>query len=196
MRWTEEDHEALLAFKNSIDSDDIKVKEQIKQVLLNNHFIIHALANEELEAEDAEPDDYFGISILPYYLIEPTQTNVKNYICYEVSYEKMEEHNKAMKILEITFYILCEQANIEDKETGIARHDLLASLIQKQFNYTNYIGGGKIQLVSDVASAIDKKFSSRTLIFQQITDNNVVKTRNGVPKLANKEIHTLGLGSH
>lgn len=192
MEWTEEDHEALLSFKNDIDSDDIKVKEQIKRVLLSNRLIIHALANTELEKAEAEPDEYFNVNILPFYLVEPTQTNVKNYICYEVGYDHISNYNKSRKILEITFYVLCEQANIIDDETGLARHDLLASLIQYQFNYTNYIGGGKIELVSDIPSVVDKKFSTRTLVFQQVTDNNLVKTRDGVPKLANKEIHTLG----
>ena len=36
MEWTKEDVTALLAFKKTIDSDDIKVKEQIKKILLNN----------------------------------------------------------------------------------------------------------------------------------------------------------------
>lgn len=192
MEWTKDDHEALLSFRKTIDSDDIKVKEQIKSVLLNNRLIIHSLANKELEDAEAEPDEYFNVNILPFYLVEPTQTNVKNYICYEVGYDQLSSYNKARKILEITFYVLCEQENIIDDETGLARHDLLASLIQYQFNYTNFIGGGKIELVSDVPSVIDKKFSTRTLVFQQVTDNNLVKTRKNVPKLANKEIHTLG----
>lgn len=192
MEWTQEDRQALLSFRHTIDSDDIKVKEQIKQVLLNNRFIIHVLNNIELEEADAEPDDYFNVNILPYYMIQPIQTNVQNYICYEVNYDEMMRYNKNIKTLEIIFHILCEQKNVIDKETGIAKHDLLAALIQDQFNYTNLIGGGKIRLVSDVASVVDSKYAARTLTFQQITDNNLVKTKNGTPKLANKEVHTRG----
>lgn len=192
MEWTMEDKEALQSFKNAIDSDDIKVKEQIKKVLLNSRFIIHVLNNKELEESDAEPDDYFGINILPYILVTPTQTNVQNFICYEVNYDTLSQYNKSIKLLNITFYILCEQKNIIDKDTGIAKHDLLASLIQYEFNFTNYIGGGKIELVSDTSSVVDSNYATRTLVFRQMTDNNLVKTRNGVPKLANKEIHTLG----
>lgn len=194
MEWTKEDSEALLSFKTAIDSDDIKVKEKIKQILLNNRFIIHVLNNKELEDADCEPDEYFGINILPYYLIEPTQTNIQNFICFEVDYDMASSYqyskshkslNSTIKTLRVIFHVLCEQKNVVDKETGIARHDLLAALIQDQFNWTNYFGT-KLMLVSDVSGVIDGKYASRTLIFEQTTDNNIVKTIDNTPRLINK----------
>ena len=65
MEWTQADVAALQEFTTTIDSDDIKCKEQIKKILLNNRFIIHVLNNKELEEVDAEPDEYYGINILP-----------------------------------------------------------------------------------------------------------------------------------
>ena len=189
MQWDNvADKEALLSFKTAIDSDDIKIKEQIKKVLLNNRFIIHVLNNEELEKAEAEPDDYYGINIKPYYLIPETQNDVQNFICYEVSYEEIGRYNSTAKMLQVIFHILCRHENIIDEDTGVARHDLLAALIQDQFNYTTYLSGGKLMLVSDKPSTTDSYYATRTLIFQQITDNNLVKTRNGVPKLINKEV--------
>lgn len=190
MEWTNEDKQHLLSFKDVVDCDDIIMKERIKKVLLDNKYIIHVLDNKELEKVDAEADDYFGINILPYYMVTPTQHNVKNYICYEVSYDKTYE-SKTYKRLRIVFNVICEQKDIIEKETGIARHDLLAALIQDAFNYTNYLGY-KAVLVSDTASSIDNDFASRILVFEQYTDNNLVKTKDGVSILANKELHTLG----
>ena len=190
MEWTNEDKQHLLSFKDVVDCDDIIIKERIKKVLLDNKYIIHVLDNKELEKVDAEADDYFGINILPYYMVTPTQHNVKNYICYEVSYDKTYE-SKIYKRLRIVFNVICEQKDIIEKETGIARHDLLAALIQDAFNYTNYLGY-KAVLVSDTASSIDNDFASRILVFEQYTDNNLVKTKDGVSILANKELHTLG----
>ena len=190
MEWTNEDKQHLLSFKDVVDCDDIIIKERIKKVLLDNKYIIHVLDNKELEKVDAEADDYFGINILPYYMVAPTQHNVKNYICYEVSYDKTYE-SKIYKRLRIVFNVICEQKDIIEKETGIARHDLLAALIQDAFNYTNYLGY-KAVLVSDTASSIDNDFASRILVFEQYTDNNLVKTKDGVSILANKELHTLG----
>ena len=194
MSWTDEDREALIAFTNAaaqVDCDDIKVKEQIKKVLLNNRFIVHVLNNDELEENDAEPDEYFGVNILPWYMVPSTQTSTKNFLCYEINYKELDRYNSSVKILQIVFHILCHQLDIIDEDTGIARHDLLAALIQDQFNYTNYFGA-KIQLVSDVASTTDYEYAARTLTFEQITDNNLVKTRSGNPKLSNKDIVAFG----
>lgn len=189
MEWdNEKDKEALLAFKDNIDSDDVRVKETIKKVLLNNRFIVHVLNNKKLEEADSEPDDYYGINIKPYYLIPDTQTESLNYLCFEVNYDELDRYNSCVKKLEVVFHILCYHLDIIDDETGIARHDLLAALIQDQFNFSTYIGGGRLRLVSDVASTTDKQYATRTLTFVQQTDNNVVKTRNGVPRMLNKEM--------
>lgn len=184
MAWTEEDTNALRTFRHSVDSDDIKVKEQIKRVLLNNRFIVHVLNNKELAADDAKPDEYFYENILPYYLIPETQTSTKNFLCYEVSYKDVDRYNSTVKILQVTFHILCHHEDLNDEETCVARHDLLAALVQDQFNYTTYVGGGKLRLVSDVASVTDNHYATRTLTFEQITDNNIVKHG----KIINKEI--------
>lgn len=190
MEWTNEDREYLLKFKDAVDSDDVKIKEGIKKILLQNKYIVHVLNNKELEEADSEPEDYFGVNILPYYIINPTQHNVQNFVCYEVSYKDIDRYNSAVKQQTIIFYVLCEQRNNKDLETGIARHDLLAALIQDQFNNTNYFGN-KLTLVSDVAGVVDGDYASRTLTFEQRTDNNLIRTQNGISKFSNKEIRTL-----
>ena len=189
MKWTEQDTEWLRAFRNNVDYDGIKIKEQIKHKLLDNKYIIHVLNNKKLEDACASPDEYFGVNILPFYMISPTQTDVQNFICYTVGFREELRYNNAFKNLMVTFVILCEQKNIIDKETSLARTDLLAALIQDQFNYTNYFGN-KIHIVRDEESVVDNDYAARTLIFEQVTDNNLVKTRNNVPQLMNK--HTYG----
>ena len=186
--------ETLLQFKGDIDSDDIKVKETIKRILLDNKLIIYALNNKELEDEEADPEDYFGVNILPYYMISPVQHNVQNFLCYEVRYDMAQAYqyskshnslNPTVKTLSIIFTILCHHRNLVDEETGIARHDLLAALVQDQFNWSSEFGS-KIMLVSDVPSVVDNNYACRTLSFEQTTDNNVVKTTDGIPRLINK----------
>lgn len=186
--------DALLQFKGEIDSDDIKVKETIKRILLDNKLIVYALNNKELEEEEADPEDYFGVNILPYYMINPVQHNVQNYLCYEVRYDMAQSYqyskshnslNPTVKTLSIIFTILCHHRNIVDEETGLARHDLLAALVQDQFNWSSEFGS-KIMLVSDVPSVVDNNYACRTLSFEQTTDNNVVKTVDNIPRLINK----------
>ncbi len=179
----------LLALKRLPDSDDIKIKEKIKQKLLENRKIIYALNNKELLEQDAEPDEYYGINILPFYMIHPTQHNSQNFICFTTGYEEIERFNKSMKLMQITFVVLCEQSNVIDKKTGIARHDLLGALLLDQFNHTN-IFGTVITCIEDVESIVDNDYACRTLVFQQTTDNNLVKTRSGATGYARMDVVT------
>ena len=34
MEWTDEDRKRLLSFKETVDSDDVRIKEKIKKILL------------------------------------------------------------------------------------------------------------------------------------------------------------------
>lgn len=189
MLWDEEkDRDFLLSFKDTVDYDGIKIKEIIKHKLLENRFIIHVLNNKELEEVNAGADKYFNKNILPFYMVRPTQTDVQNFICYTVGFREEYRYNDTVKKLHITFVILCEQKNIIDKDTSLARTDLLAALIQDQFNYTNYFGK-KIHIVQDEESVVDNDYACRTLIFEQETDNNLVRTRDGIPRLINKDTH-------
>lgn len=197
MTWTDEDRQRLLVFKNHPDCDDVKVKEKIKEVLLGDKYILHVLGNKELEplVEDdmTNADAYYGVNILPYYLISPTQSEASNFICFETSYEKRRyDNNRTKKNLNIIFYLIAEQKLIKDADTGIAKHDLLAALIMNKFDWTNYFGNS-IHLISDQASTVDIKYACRTLVFEQITDNNIVKTAKQpygeyVSNTANKDI--------
>lgn len=174
MKLSEEDKKILLHYRNEPDEDDIRYKEIIKQKLLNNNRIIYLLNNKELEDKDASNDDYFGINILSYFLIAPTQTNVQNFICFECSFDDIIKYNSAMKTQEIIFYVLCEQKNIIEKTTSCARHDLLAAEIINMFQGCNDFGN-QLKLVSDKPSTTDSNYATRTLIFEQITPNSLTR---------------------
>lgn len=177
MQWTEEDRKVLLAFKENIDSDEIRFKELIKQKLLNNRFIIHCLANKELEEADAEPDEYFGehANIKPFFMVPDVQSKTATYICYEIQFDEVARYNKIIKIGQIIFYVLCHEEDIIDRDTGIARHDLLSALILDQFNWTN-IFGMQIHCVSNKPSTTDSHYATRTIVFEGEFPNSIAKT--------------------
>ena len=187
--WTKEDSKRLASYKYIVDNDNIRIKEIIKQKLINNDDIIHVLDNKELQEKEAENDEYLWVNIIPSYIIHPTQTDSQNFICYTVGYRDVNRYNDVVKELHVTFYILCEQKNLKDRDTGIARHDLLAALIQNEFNYTNFFGR-KLKLIQDEESVTDNDYVTRVLTFTQTTDNNVTKTKYGQStRIANKEVH-------
>ena len=180
--------QTLLNLKTLVDSDDIRFKEIIKKTLINNDLILYLLNNKELEDIGADPSDYLGVNILPYYLIHPTQHNVQNYICYETEVRELERFNSKMKMQRLIFYILCEEKNNIERKTGIARHDLIAALLINMFNWSNLFGG-KIHCTSNIPSVVDNDYSCRTLIFEQLTDNNLSKTHNGVTSMINRSLN-------
>lgn len=178
----------LRDLKKNIDSDEIRYKEIIKKKLLNNNKIIHVLSDKVLEDAGAAADEYFGRNILPYYIIQPTQTDVQNFICYEVSFDEISKYNSIMKYNQVIFYVLCELKNGIDRQTGIARHDLLAALLLDEFNWTNYFGT-QIHCVSNKPSIVDTNYACRTLIFEMETTAGIAKTRAKMPRVVNNEVH-------
>ena len=192
MKWTEADTKLLLDMKTRMDSDNIRIKEKIKEVLLNNKFLLYVIENNELwenvEEDGTGADEYFGKNILPYFLINPVQHAAETYVCYECSYNNTERYSRvstSYKELSINFQILSNYKVLLNKETGIPKHDLLAAIIIDQFNHSNYFGE-TIHLISDQPSVIDNDFACRTLSFRQTTDNNLVKTIDGTTRFANK----------
>lgn len=188
MEWTNDDRLALLSFRDIIDDDNIKIKQEIKKKLLNNRFIIHVLNNKKLEEVDAEPEDYFEINIKPYYFIPDVITDSNNFICYTTSYDELNRYNKATKYFEITFTVMCYVRDNFDIETSLPRHDLLGALILDEFNFYPF-PGGRIQCISNTEKVVDSSYIIRSITFQQITDNNLVKTQNGTASLINKKVN-------
>lgn len=168
----------LRDFRDSSHYEEITIKNKIKEELLNDHKIIHALNASDLD--ENTPSDYYGKYILPYYMIPDTQTKPNHYICYDTSFNEIARYNSTFKLQQVTFYILCcisEGAGL-DQDTGLARHDLLAALIVDRFNYTNLFGT-QIHVVENKSRPVDKHFCARTVIFEQTTPNSIYK--NGIP---------------
>ena len=171
---TPEQTQYLIDLKKKPNEDDIRYKEIIKQKLLEDDVLIWLLNNKELEDDEAENDEYFGINIKPEFIIPETQTNVQNYLCYEVSFEDTARFNPAIKYQEIIFYILCHEDNGIVEEIGAARKDLIAGILIDKFNGCNYFGN-QLKLVSDKPSVTDSKFSTRTLVFEQKATDSLSK---------------------
>ena len=175
----QEIYDKIIGYKEHNENDNIYYKEIIKKKLIDNSKIIYAINNNDLDQDC--PADYIGENILPYYLIVDTQTKAQNYICFETAFDEVPKYNKVMKYGKLIFYIICDNKEIFDKSSGIARHDLLAALIIDEFNWTNMFGT-QIHLVSDKAVAVDNHYVGRTLIFEQTTPNYIIKDNNVINK--------------
>ena len=195
----------LRAYADTPDDDNIRYKEKIHDALLNNAELLYALNNKELESELfngnelnidketgellGEVDRYFGdnSNIRPYLFIPDTQTEVKHYICYQVSFDEMPRYQDTLKYTNVTFTIFVHGNDRNDKLTGIPRHDLIASIIRERFNWSN-IFGMQTHLVSSEESTIDNNYLVRILVFQVIDTNGIVNTTNGKTSLSNYQL--------
>lgn len=197
----------LRAYKTTPDDDVILYKQKIKNALLSNPCLLYALNDKKLESElfdkngninwewnedtkQYEPlgewDRYFGgtSNIRPYLFIPDTQTEVKHYICYQVSFDEMPRYQDTLKYTNITFTIFVHGNDRNDKLTGIPRHDLIASIIRERFNWSN-IFGMQTHLISSKESTTDNNYLVRTLVFQVVDTNGIHKTIDGKTSITN-----------
>ena len=169
----------LIAYKKISGKDNISHKEKIKKILLNNPMILYLLNNPDLDIES--PDDFFGTNIFPYYILPMTQTDVKNYICFETSFTEVARYNDIMKLGHITFYILCDNKTIQTDYPGVARHDLIGALIDDEFNWSSKLGI-HLKLVEDRERAVDNNYIARIMVFEQTTLNSITSNKKVINK--------------
>ena len=200
----------LRAYKTTPDDENIQYKKKIEKALMLNPCLLYALNEKSLESElfdddgninwewneetkEYEPlgewDRYFGgtSNIRPYLFIPDTQTEVKHYICYQVSFDEMPRYQDTLKYTNVTFTIFVHGNDRNDKLTGIPRHDLIASIIRERFNWSN-IFGMQTHLISSKESTTDNNYLVRTLVFQVIDTNGIVKTTNGITSVNNYQL--------
>nr|DAF45081.1 MAG TPA: hypothetical protein [Siphoviridae sp. ctCIv11] len=200
----------LRAYKITPDDENIQYKKKIEKALMLNPCLLYALNEKSLESElfdddgninwewnedtkEYEPlgewDRYFGgtSNIRPYLFIPDTQTEVKHYICYQVSFDEMPRYQDTLKYTNVTFTIFVHGNDRNDKLTGIPRHDLIASIIRERFNWSN-IFGMQTHLVSSKESTTDNNYIVRTLVFQVVDTNGIVKTTNGITSTNNYQL--------
>ena len=174
MRNFAKEIEQLRQYRTKPDKDDVFYKELVKKELLKDDRLIYLLNNKELEDAEAENDEYFGVNILPMYLISPTQHSTKNFVCFETFVENVSRENSIIKYQELVFYVLCHESDLIVKECGSARHDLLASVLIDIFQGSNLFGN-QMKLISNKPSTTDNDYATRTLIFSQWTSNYPMK---------------------
>lgn len=189
----------LRDYSTNHDDDNIRIKNEIYQIFLHCPELLYALHEKDLENElfcesnegqmvlnvdeNNEPlgewDRYFGVNgnIRPYLFIPETQTNVRNFICYQTSCNELVRNNSFEKNMIVTFTIFVNGDDSIDMSTGIPRHDLIASIIREKFAWI----GLEISTTtphSDTESTTDNKYIVRTLQYLVTLPNSISKTSN------------------
>ena len=198
----------LRAYGKNPDDDVVRIKKQIRHILLRSPELLYALHVKDLESElfskdgsinwewnaekeEFEPlgewDRYEGSDapIRPFLFIPNTQTDVENFLCYQVSTDENIRYNPSEKVLQIIFTIFVHEGNRVDPLTGIARHDLIAGIIREKFAWI----GLEISTTTPVynkESTTDNNYVVRTLKYECTLPNDLVETSNGRTFYKNK----------
>ena len=101
-----------------------------------------------------------------------------NYICFEVDDIEQPRYNDSLLVKNIIFRTVSHD---EDYETdwGIARQDLLAMIVQSEFDWTN-VFGLHLEKVMDKGRIAENGYYYREFIYETSVPNNMVnKNKNG-----------------
>ena len=164
--------------KNSSNLDDIfRYKYKIMQMLISNQDILHALHNDELSKgnEIINGDLYRDVCIFDFMKLPDNKTEVKNYVCFEVndvsSYDSLV--NKR-----IVFRTVSHEDDYKT-DWGISRHDLLASIIKNEFDWSNALGM-HFEKESDNGYVTNDGYYYREIIYKIVSPNNTYNKLNNV----------------
>lgn len=180
----------LRSYALTPDDNNVRYKQLIRDNLFQCPELLFALNNSELTHElfddenniavDGEWDRYFGenSTIRPYILFPGTITDTRNYLCYTVGFDNVPKYDRIYCYTHITFTIFVHENNPTDPYSGIARHDLIASIIRERFNWSS-IFGIQTKLISSKEQSTDNHYVVRTLVFQIDDINSISMTPYG-----------------
>lgn len=184
------------------DDNNIFFKEKIKQELLHCPELLYSLNDKELEKELFNPDGtlneegewdlYFGTTgrghIRPYLFFPEVQTEVCHYLCYQTQFLDVPEYNKSEVFGQVWFTCYVHGDDPIDQRTGIARHDLIQSVIRERFNWSN-IFVNQFTIASDKESISDNNYIVRSTVYEGIVPRMFTKTQYGYTRTIKHEVH-------
>lgn len=188
----------LTALTSVPDDNNIYLKEKVKKALLKSPELLYAFHNLDLEDTELFNHDgtinydgdwtmYYGEegNIHPYFFLPNTQDKVRHHLCFKTEFTDIPKNNQIMCYMNVTFLVMIDVRDAIDQLTGIARHDLISSIIRERFNWSN-IFGSHCNIVSDKESFTDSNYIVRTVVIEQETTNNIIGIRNGKRQVINK----------
>lgn len=171
--------------------DNERYKYRIMKMLTENQDILWTLHNKELEEksyitkdEDGNEiemlngDAYRNVSIFNFLKIPEIQSTVKNFICFDVDDVEQPRYNKDFIVKNIKFRTVSHEDDFIT-DWGMARQDLLALIVQSEFDWSNAFGL-HIEKISDRGRVAENGYYYREFIYETTIPNNLVnKAKNG-----------------
>ena len=104
-------------------------------------------------------------NIFPYLYVDDTQTEVKTYVCMEVSVPRT--HDFTYKDMKVDIWCYCHKDIMQYSKKGFlgTRADILSDMVDRLLNSSNDYGIGRLKLQSCVPLNISKSHYGRHLTY-------------------------------
>lgn len=166
--------------------DTERYKYLIMKMLTSNQDILRTLNNKALEQKheyenneinsDLNGDYYRNVNIFNYLKVPDIQSEVRNFICFEVDDVNVPYDTLIRK--HITFRTVSHEKDCIT-DWGIARQDLLAAIIKTEFDWSN-IFGMHLEKIYDKGCIGTNGYYYREIVYETTVPNNLVnKAKNG-----------------
>ena len=172
---TEERLKKLFKVNPEQGYDDIVYsKDIILKKLYEDKDLLEVLNNANLNIE--QPEDFYNVNIFSYLKVPDTQSQVKNFVCFEINDTEDLYTNDLMINKIVTFMTICHKEDVETSY-GVNRQDLLAFFIKDVFQWSNYFGT-RLKKIYDTGGVSENGYYYRTIRFKTINTNGLHR---GVP---------------
>ena len=155
--------------KNNANLDDIyRYKYKIMNLLTSNQDLLWTLHNVELQKDNdvLNGDAYRDVNIFSYLKLPNNKSEVKNYICFEVSDNAYGDFTEK----KITFRAVSHEDDCQT-DWNINRQDLLALIIKNEMDWSS-VFGMHIEKVVDEGRVTSDGYYYREIIYKATTPNN------------------------
>lgn len=160
--------------QNNASMDDVvRFKHEVMRELTSNADILKTLHNNNIEVnisnwDNPNGDMYRDVNIFDFMKLPSLQDEVFNYICFEVT--TTNSYSSDFVITNLFFRTVCHVSDMKT-DWGIQRHDLLALIIKKEFDWSN-IFGMTLNKISDVGKIGEDDFYYREIVYESTIPNN------------------------
>lgn len=127
------------------------------------------------ESKVNDPESYIKSNIFNFIKVPPTIDSEVTHICTEIDIPNVySSNNYYYKELVITIYVITHTNIMDVPNTGATRIDLISQYLDEMFNGQSGIGVKKLELMSNVSSAVTETQRARIIKFKAL-DRNVIK---------------------
>lgn len=164
MRTLLDDQDILNTLNNDLLSQNtnIKVDESGNPILDEDGNII----------QEIDGSGYQDTAIFNFLKIPDIQSEVKNFICFEVNNIEIPRLSTVLMTKNIIFRTISHESDYKT-DYGIARQDLLAMIIKSKFDWSNKFGM-HLELCNDRGRVAENGYYYREFIYETTTANNLV----------------------